>query len=111
MLMERFFDVSHECPICGQLSDRIHGMARPLPAGLEERAKAHVSHHHWCNQHRLCAICGKYVRSGPDGDLQCAINDGIKIHPDYTEEGFRKVAPNDPSRLLIVHRQCVPAQG
>jgi hypothetical protein len=73
---------------------------------MPETAAEFARHQHWCDVHRLCAVCGKYVASGESGDLECAVNDGsIAIHPDYNDY-FQTIKRGDISRLLIVHRSC-----
>lgn len=62
-------------------------------------------HFHWTDNHRLCAVCGKYVKSG---DLDVAVNDGsIEIHKDYTDEYKKVEQGNRFGHLLIVHPRCI----
>jgi hypothetical protein len=61
-------------------------------------------HYHWIDFHRVCAVCGKIVKSG---DLELAINDGmIKIHKDYTNH-YKRIEQGNRGPLLIVHEGCV----
>lgn len=61
-------------------------------------------HFHWIDHHRVCAMCGKLVRSG---ELGSVINKGIRIHKNYTLE-YRKVREGDEfGNLLIVHESCI----
>lgn len=64
-------------------------------------------HFHWIDNHRVCAICGKLVRSKL-GELKVAVNDGkIVIHEDYTRD-YKKVETGDRfGHLLIVHANCI----
>lgn len=61
-------------------------------------------HYHWVDNHQLCAICGKFVRTG-DGihELDLIQNEVMQgeIHPDYIK------AEIHPDRgLLTVHKEC-----
>jgi len=64
-----------------------------------------IRHYHWIDFHRICAICGKIVRTG---ELELAVNDGrIKINKNYTDE-YRKAEQGDEfGHLLIVHEDCI----
>lgn len=64
-----------------------------------------AKHYHWIDFHRVCAVCGKIVKSG---DLELAFNDGnMRIHTDYTDE-YKKVSQSDRGgHLLIIHTGCV----
>jgi hypothetical protein len=97
------------CPICKRdRTFQVFGLLAPeeRPRVLKD-ATEFARHQHWCDAHRLCAVCGKYVKSGESGDLECAVNDGqIRIHPDYNDY-FLKVERGDISRLLIVHKACI----
>ena len=63
-----------------------------------------TKHFHWTDFHRVCAICGTFVKSG---ELELAVNDGkIYIYPDYTDE-YQKITSGDRfGHLLIVHKKC-----
>lgn len=65
-------------------------------------------HFHWTDNHRVCAICGKYVKGN---DLELAINDGsIKIDPDYTDEYEKPDKENPYGKLLVIHEYCIKAK-
>lgn len=62
-------------------------------------------HFHWIDFHRICAICGKIVRSG---ELELAVNDeSIKIYKGYTDEYQKIEQGNKFGHLLIVHENCI----
>ena len=100
--------VTLPCPSCKKdLSLPVYGLEEPVAPSVLDEAREWLRWQHWCNVHRLCAVCGKYVRSGESGDLECAVNDGkIAIHPNYNDY-FRSVDRGDIGRLLYVHKSCV----
>lgn len=62
-------------------------------------------HFHWIDTHRICAICGKLVKSG---ELELLVNDGkVNIHKGYTDEYERIEHGNRLGHLLIVHENCL----
>lgn len=107
--MPRVLEMIHDCKLCGYPRRfRLHGLEGTLTPQIEADAKEWAKHFHWCDTHRLCAVCGGYVKSGENGDLDCAANDGsIRIHEDYTDH-YLKVAQGDLGRHLIVHKECLP---
>ena len=65
-------------------------------------------HFHWTDNHRVCAVCGKYVGGE---DLELLVNDGkVRIHEAYTDE-YRKIERGEKfGPLLIVHESCIKAK-
>ena len=62
-------------------------------------------HFHWTANHRVCAICGTYVKGD---NLELALNDGsISIDPTYTDEYEKPKKGNQFDQLLIVHDYCI----
>jgi len=112
--MEVVLKGTFDCPVCKRdLVFQVFGEATPGVAvhfkdgRVKKEATEFARHHHWCDVHRVCAVCGKYVASGESGDLECAVNDGsIRIHTDYNDY-FEKIERGDMGRLLIVHRGCM----
>jgi hypothetical protein len=106
--VESVYVDTFECPLC-QVPQQfcVFGLAEPVEPKVREKAAGLAKHYHWCDVHRVCAKCGKYVK--PD-ELELAVNNGyIPIHDAYTNE-YHKIQHGDISYLLIVHRQCMPSE-
>ena len=96
------------CELCKkEIATPVYGDSAPEPQEVAEWVDM-CRHFHWIDFHRVCAVCGKILKSG---ELELAVNDGrIKIHKDYTDE-YEKIKQNNRSgHLLMLHDGCLSKQ-
>ena len=93
------------CELCKkEVSMPVYGDSSPAPEDVTEWIDW-CRHFHWIDFHRVCAVCGKILKSG---ELELAINDGkLKINRGYTDEYETVKRGNKMGPLLMVHDECV----
>lgn len=102
------FRTKYFCELCGRYRNlNVYGnpfFIRDRDSEYEKQVLKWARFNHWIDSHRVCAICGKLVKSG---ELESVINKGIRIHKNYTLE-YRRVKEGDEfGNLLIVHKSCI----
>ena len=86
-------------------SDEYSKLDRDIDKEYQEKVIKWGKHYHWIDFHRVCAVCGKLIKSG---ELESVMNDGkISIKDNYTDE-YKKVKQDDKfGHLLMVHKKCL----
>jgi len=101
------FSTKFNCKICRKKIDGyLYGESDfDLIRKEEKDAIDWMRHFHWIDYHRVCAICGRIVKSG---NLELLINDGkTAIHKNYSDEYVKIKRGNKFGPLLIVHTDCL----
>lgn len=101
------FSTKYYCELCKrELVLHLYGEDESLITKEDEPEVIEwARHYHWIDNHRVCAICGKIVKSN---ELELMVNDGkVVIHEDYTDE-YKKVQKGERfGSMLIVHEDCI----
>ena len=94
------------CKVCEKPSQiNLHSNDNlPITDKVKEDVLMWGQHYHWVDNHQLCAICGKFVRTGVGtNELDLIQNEVMRgdVHPDYIKADIH------PDRgLLTVHKEC-----
>lgn len=106
-MQEIIFTTKYYCELCKtELAVHLYGTQdSSFTPQNEPELIEWAKHFHWIDNHRVCAICGKIVKSG---NIELVVNDGrVDIHRNYTAE-YKKVEKGDKfGYLLISHKRCL----
>ncbi len=93
------------CPICKTSIEFTIRNGNEFDETEIESAKEELKHWHWCDIHRVCAVCGQYI-STKNNELELDVYKEHQIHENYNDY-YQRISPEDKKRkLLNVHKKC-----